>query len=168
MTSVFVTHDQEEAFEVADQVVVMNRGRVEQIGTPQQVFEQPANPFVMDFLGNVNVFNGRVQTAGPCWIVGSRLSRISARRAGRCDGLFSSARTRYPASSQRSAFAGGDGAAHQLGRFGGQGGSAGRGFRQGLNVEFSMARYSELGLKTGDRVFVSPRKARVFMPDYVI
>ena len=61
VTSVFVTHDQEEAFEVADQVVVMNQGRVEQAGTPHEVFEHPANPFVMDFLGNVNVFHGRVQ-----------------------------------------------------------------------------------------------------------
>jgi len=60
-TSVFVTHDQEEAFEVADRVIVMNKGQVEQIGTPQEVFEQPANAFVMDFLGNVNVFHGRVE-----------------------------------------------------------------------------------------------------------
>ena len=59
MTSVFVTHDQEEAFEVADSVVVMNQGRVEQIGAPDEVFDHPANPFVMDFLGNVNVFHGR-------------------------------------------------------------------------------------------------------------
>ena len=69
MTSVFVTHDQEEAFEVADQVVVMNKGRVEQAGTPQEVFEHPANPFVMDFLGNVNVFHGRVQN-GRAQVVG--------------------------------------------------------------------------------------------------
>jgi len=61
VTSVFVTHDQEEAFEVADQVIVINRGRVEQAGTPQEVFDRPANPFVMDFLGNVNVFQGRVE-----------------------------------------------------------------------------------------------------------
>ena len=61
VTSVFVTHDQEEAFEVADRVVVMNQGRIEQVGTPAEVFEHPANPFVMDFLGNVNVFHGRVQ-----------------------------------------------------------------------------------------------------------
>ena len=61
VTSVFVTHDQEEAFEVADQVVVMNQGRIEQVGTPEEVFEHPANAFVMDFLGNVNVFHGRVQ-----------------------------------------------------------------------------------------------------------
>src|SRR5690242_6991553 len=50
MTSVLVTHDQEEAFEVADQVVVMNHGRIEQAGTPREVFDHPANAFVMDFL----------------------------------------------------------------------------------------------------------------------
>ena len=61
VTSVFVTHDQEEAFEVADQVVIMNEGRVEQSGAPAEVFDNPANAFVMDFLGNVNVFHGRVQ-----------------------------------------------------------------------------------------------------------
>src|SRR5436309_6595867 len=54
VTSLFVTHDQEEAFEVADKVVVMNQGRVEQAGTPAEVFEHPANAFVMDFLGKVN------------------------------------------------------------------------------------------------------------------
>lgn len=61
LTTLFVTHDQEEAFEVADQVVVMQRGQIEQVGTPQEVFDHPANPFVMDFLGNVNVFHGRVE-----------------------------------------------------------------------------------------------------------
>ena len=60
VTSVFVTHDQEEALEVADRVVVMNEGRIEQVGTPEEVFERPATPFVMDFLGNVNIFQGRV------------------------------------------------------------------------------------------------------------
>jgi sulfate transport system ATP-binding protein len=61
VTSVFVTHDQEEALEVSDRVVVMNRGRVEQIGTPSEVFDRPATPFVMGFLGHVNVFHGRVE-----------------------------------------------------------------------------------------------------------
>jgi sulfate transport system ATP-binding protein len=61
VTSVFVTHDQEEAFEVSDRVVLMNAGRIEQVGTPAQVFEEPASPFVMRFLGAVNVFRGRVQ-----------------------------------------------------------------------------------------------------------
>ncbi len=59
VTSIFVTHDQEEALEVADRVVLMNKGQVEQIGTPQEVWEHPANPFVYGFLGDVNLFHGR-------------------------------------------------------------------------------------------------------------
>lgn len=55
VTTVFVTHDQEEAMEVADQIVVMNQGRVEQVGTPAEVYDQPATPFVMSFIGPVNV-----------------------------------------------------------------------------------------------------------------
>ena len=60
ITSVFVTHDQEEALEVADRVVIMNQGRVEQIGTPEDVYDHPATPFVYHFLGNVNLFHGRI------------------------------------------------------------------------------------------------------------
>jgi sulfate/thiosulfate transport system ATP-binding protein len=67
MTSVFVTHDQEEAFELADRVVVMNQGRIEQEGSPDEVFDQPATPFVMDFLGNVNVYHGRVENGRAFW-----------------------------------------------------------------------------------------------------
>src|SRR5262249_28450069 len=59
VTSIFVTHDQEEALEVADRVVLMNAGRIEQIGAPQQVWEHPASPFVYGFLGDVNLFHGR-------------------------------------------------------------------------------------------------------------
>ena len=59
ITSIFVTHDQEEALEVADRVVLMNKGQVEQVGTPEQVYDHPASPFVYSFLGTVNVFHGR-------------------------------------------------------------------------------------------------------------
>jgi len=59
VTSIFVTHDQEEALEVADRVVVINQGRVEQSGSPQEVWENPASPFVYGFLGDVNLFHGR-------------------------------------------------------------------------------------------------------------
>ena len=59
VTSVFVTHDQDEAMEVADRVVVMNKGRIEQDGTPDQVYDHPATPFVLQFLGDVNLFHGR-------------------------------------------------------------------------------------------------------------
>ncbi len=58
-TTILVTHDQEEALEVADRVVVMNQAKVEQIGSPEEVFHHPASEFVIDFLGSVNVFSGR-------------------------------------------------------------------------------------------------------------
>src|SRR5678815_1781768 len=59
VTSIFVTHDQEEALEVADRVVLMNAGKVEQVGSPQDVWDHPASPFVYGFLGDVNLFHGR-------------------------------------------------------------------------------------------------------------
>lgn len=61
VTSIFVTHDQEEALEVADRVVVINKGKIEQEGTPQEVWENPASPFVYGFLGDVNLFKGRAK-----------------------------------------------------------------------------------------------------------
>jgi len=60
VTSLFVTHDQEEALEVADRVVITNLGKIEQVGTPDEVFHHPASEFVMNFLGDVNTFHGRI------------------------------------------------------------------------------------------------------------
>jgi sulfate transport system ATP-binding protein len=65
ITSVFVTHDQEEALEVADRIVVMNKGSIEQIGTPEEVYEHPASPFVYSFLGRVNLFHSRAEHQQP-------------------------------------------------------------------------------------------------------
>jgi sulfate transport system ATP-binding protein len=59
LTTLFVTHDQEEALEIADEVVIMNQARVEQVGTPQEVYDRPASPFVYQFLGNVNVLRAQ-------------------------------------------------------------------------------------------------------------
>src|SRR5262245_39958811 len=61
MTTILVTHDQEEALEVSDRVVVMHQSKIEQVGTPSDVFHHPASEFVMDFLGQVNVFHGRIE-----------------------------------------------------------------------------------------------------------
>ncbi|XZG70256.1 sulfate/molybdate ABC transporter ATP-binding protein [Chitinibacteraceae bacterium HSL-7] len=64
VTSIFVTHDQEEALEVADRIVLMNHGRVEQQGSPAEVYARPATPFVFGFLGNANRFDGYNAAAG--------------------------------------------------------------------------------------------------------
>src|SRR6185436_18846982 len=61
VTSLFVTHDQEEALEVSDRVVLMNQGRIEQEGKPEDVYHNPANPFVYQFLGNLNLFRARIE-----------------------------------------------------------------------------------------------------------
>jgi sulfate/thiosulfate transport system ATP-binding protein len=73
VTSIMVTHDQEEAFEVSDKVVILNQGRLQQIGKPDEVFHQPANAFVMKFLGNVNIFHGRVES-GKAYLGGLEFS----------------------------------------------------------------------------------------------
>lgn len=61
ITSIFVTHDQEEAMDVADRIVVMNEGKIEQVGTPEEIYEHPRTPFVCQFIGNANRFRGTVQ-----------------------------------------------------------------------------------------------------------
>ena len=80
ITSIFVTHDQEEALEVADQIIVMNKGNVEQIGSPREVYEKPATPFVFDFLGQANRFEGQ-NNAGMIQIGEDRIQLDSLRNA---------------------------------------------------------------------------------------
>ena len=110
VTSVFVTHDQEEALEVADRVVVMNHGRVEQIGTPDEVYDHPATPFVVEFLGHVN----RLPVADEADERGfrppardRRAGPAGRRRAGRRDSCTVRRSARSRGSSSRSSATGG-------------------------------------------------------------
>jgi spermidine/putrescine transport system ATP-binding protein len=65
VTFVMVTHDQEEALSLSDRIAVMSKGRVEQIGTPSEIYERPATPFVADFIGDTNLFQGQIEASSP-------------------------------------------------------------------------------------------------------
>jgi sulfate/thiosulfate transport system ATP-binding protein len=165
VTSVFVTHDQEEAFEVSDHVVVMNEGRIEQVGTPAEVFEHPANAFVMDFLGNVNVFHGRVEK-GRAVAPGFEIPAPEYPHAEPRDAAvyvrpheFSIHPTRNEAENLEA----------RVLHVNPTGSRAKVELRvvdseQLINAELTAERFAELALKAGDTVYLSARKARVFVP----
>jgi sulfate/thiosulfate transport system ATP-binding protein len=169
VTSVFVTHDQEEAFEVADRVVVMNQGRIEQVGSPVEVFERPANAFVMDFLGNVNVFPGRIEH-GKAVLSGLELatpadpaaeSQAASVYVRPHELVLERAKTATASLEARVVHVNPTGtrtkvelrAVHS---------------DQLINAELSAEQFAELGVKSGDTVHVSPRRVRVFVPEYSI
>jgi sulfate transport system ATP-binding protein len=170
VTTVFVTHDQEEAFEMADQVVVMNHGRIEQIGTPQAVFDQPATSFVMDFLGNVNMFHGRVQsgrvTLGPFSLTYDGYQHDEPRDATAYVRPHELDIDRAPSQSSL------PGRIKQINPAGSvlKVRVAIEDFGIELNVDVSHYRAKSLDLKLDDSVYVHPRSVRVFMPeaDYAI
>ncbi len=74
VTTIMVTHDQEEALSMADRIVVMNQGRIEQVGTPRVIYEKPATPFAADFVGKINVLSAVVEADGTCRIGGASLA----------------------------------------------------------------------------------------------
>ena len=74
VTTVMVTHDQEEALSMADRIVVMNQGRIEQVGTPRVIYEMPATPFAADFVGKINVLSAIVEANGMCRVGGASLA----------------------------------------------------------------------------------------------
>jgi sulfate transport system ATP-binding protein len=163
VTSIFVTHDQEEAFEVADRVVVMNRGRIEQIGTPQEIFDHPANAFVMDFLGNVNVFHGRIHDGkaflGEAELALPESAHLSPRPA-----------QMYVRPHELDIVTKSDGAGSLQARVV-HINPIGALIRVQLrlasseaevNVDLSPRRYTELGLERGQEVYVTPQRIRVF------
>jgi len=169
VTSVFVTHDQEEALEVADRIVVMNRGSIEQQGTPSEVYDHPATPFVFDFLGNVNLFQGRVHK-GTAQMGGMNLSSpehasavdapavgyvrshdIAIERVATDAGALE-ANVRYllsvgPLVRVDLMLSNGDGT---------------------IEVDLPREEADRLQLSVGEKVFARPRKMRVFVDDYQI
>ena len=166
VTSIFVTHDQEEAFEVADHVVVMNKGRIEQVGTPAEVFEQPANTFVMDFLGNVNVFNGHVER-GRAVVPGLEVeypdypheeARDAAVYVRPHELTIERYRNGVPSLEAKVLHINPTGSRTKLELRAVE-------YDLLLSAEISSERYAELGLKAGDIVHVSPRRVRVFIPN---
>lgn len=92
VTSIFVTHDQEEAMEVSDRVVVMSNGRIEQVGTPEEVYHAPANSFVYDFLGNYNEFDGFKDSEGNVHLAEHDVIETTVTEVYRPTGILS----RYP------------------------------------------------------------------------
>ena len=162
LTSLFVTHDQEEALELAGRVVIMNRGQIEQQGSPQEVFERPATPFVMNFLGHVNIFHGRVESGkallGPLAIdypahadstpqpaAGyARPYELDLSRAELSGGLWATvANVAQAGSVARIELSDDDGRA--------------------IQVELSRERFVELTPAVGERFYVTPRNVRVFL-----
>jgi sulfate transport system ATP-binding protein len=169
VTSIFVTHDQEEAFEVADQVVVMNHGRVEQAGAPQDVFEHPANAFVMDFLGDVNVFHARLEN-GHAKVGGAELPYPDYTHA---EGRDANVYVR-PHELEIDRVCQGASCLHARVVHVNAAGSVVKvrllveEFGLAINVDLTPPRYQELKLQVGEHVHVFPQRIRVFVPDYSI
>ena len=161
VTTVIVTHDQEEAMEVADRIVVMNEGRIEQIGSPAEIYDQPASPFVMGFVGSVNVLPagavpGRLQGEGALPVASPSDAPLFVRPHDLEVHLAPQANT-VPARLKRLVHMGRD-----------------------LQAELVLADATEIiaqipreridyrKLQPGDQLHVVSRQARTFVPDYSI
>jgi len=166
LTSVFVTHDQDEALEVADRVAVLNQGSIRQIGTPDEVFHHPENEFVMHFLGNVNCFHGRVEMGKVRFgtmVVDtledpsrSEPAAIFVRPYDLDIHTVPNGQPGFHARVQRIHSAGASVRVDLVAESG-----------ERFSAELSHQRYQELGIEAGGRVFVIPRTIRVFGEDYV-
>jgi sulfate transport system ATP-binding protein len=168
VTSILVTHDQDEALEVADRVVVMNHGRIEQVGTPEEVFHKPATQFVMEFLGQVNVFRGRVQGGkamlGEIALDGHYFpgqddkSAMVYMRPHELDiKLYRNGAPSFPAKVTRVNPAGSIAKVTTCTEEG-----------QEILVDISLDEYQRLSLTEGSNVYIYPKNARVFIPEYEI
>jgi sulfate transport system ATP-binding protein len=167
MTSVFVTHDQEEALEVADRIVVMNHGQIEQIGSPQEVYDTPATPFVYQFLGHINLFKGRAH-AGWVRLGGLRVPAPEYQNAKHTPAMAyvrphdidllrepEDGDTTLAATVSRVSILGSLVRLELLQQSDGE----------IAEVEMTRERYATDPLQPGDAVFVKPRQLRIFLRD---
>jgi len=169
ITTLFVTHDQEEALEVADRVAILRDGRIEQIGTPEEIYDHPASPFVYDFLGNVNLFSGRIrkgtveigdskfdvpETAGETDVDTVAFVRPHDIRITR----EANGQKTFPARVVR-CNAAGPMANLDLERLDGSG---------QFTVQLGKEEFQQLQLKTGERVFVELKNVKIFAADFSI
>jgi sulfate transport system ATP-binding protein len=159
VTTVIVTHDQEEAMEVADRIVVMNEGRIEQIGTPAEIYDHPATPFVMGFVGAVNVLPGGTlpgpaeaadpRTANPDTPLFIRPHDVEILSEGQSDTV--------PAQLRRLSHLGRDVQAELVLADG-----------QVITAQIPRERMNLEAFQVGDQLHVRSREARTFVPDYSI
>lgn len=159
VTTVIVTHDQEEAMEVADRIVVMNHGKIEQIGSPAEIYDQPASPFVMSFVGAVNVLPAHLPLAPAA-------AERSAHQ-GQGGDLFirphdlelhrSPQNGSVPAVLRRLTHMGRDIQAELILASG-----------EVVMAQLPRERIDYHELKAGDALHITSREARTFVPDFVI
>ncbi len=184
VTSIFVTHDQEEALEVADRVVVINKGQIEQAGTPQEVWDSPASPFVYGFLGDVNLFRGRA-TGGHTVVEGGvqidspelasannaqalayvRPHELDVERYSPGQDKDADGRQRGIVAQLDRAIVVGPIARLELIAVGGhqaQGAGASDSDKL-IEAQISAQQFKAMGLKEGETLVVTPRQARVFL-----
>ncbi|WP_213958640.1 MULTISPECIES: sulfate/molybdate ABC transporter ATP-binding protein [unclassified Variovorax] len=175
VTSIFVTHDQEEALEVADRVVVINKGQIEQVGSPQQVWDHPASPFVYGFLGDVNLFHGRAHE-GEVQVEGIRL-QAPEHSAVQDSKALAYVRPHDLDISRYTPGAGGIvatltraivvGPIARLELEPTESNPDNPGTGTIIEAQLPAQQFRDLGLKEGDTVVAQPRKARVFVEDWV-
>jgi sulfate transport system ATP-binding protein len=168
ITTLFVTHDQEEALEVSDRVAILRAGRIEQIGTPEEIYDQPASPFVYDFLGNVNLFSGRVKD-GAVVIGGTEFAAPDA--AGEQDS--EAVAFVRPHDIRVTRQASGPALAATVIRSNAAGPVANLELKRAdsgeiFTVQLSKELFVELAPKPGEQVFVELTNVKVFSDDYSI
>jgi sulfate/thiosulfate transport system ATP-binding protein len=160
ITSILVTHDQEEALEAADRIVVLNQGHIEQTGTPEEVYENPATPFVYQFLGDVNVFHGRIahdrtshEAESGQEADASDEHEVTFVRPHDLELSRSRTTTTQLEATVRFVITAGSRVRLEL---------VSKDSSQIISVELTKDRYRELRLQQGDVVFVHPKQLHVF------